>query len=355
MVLRTMGVARPRPFGPGTVRPRSVLGGVQAVAPTTSGYSITALAGAELAARQKDYPVIIANHCLRDAFRLARIPVLSARAGAGWVANGAGLSGADLGDAAYPVHRLWDGHGHRASRSTSENCDLLVDFGSGHEQTFDAIYVGGLSAPGGPGTPWLAVYASADGSAWTDVVCRFSAGQAYEQTYGPTGTAVAHARLGASTPQRFSGVRYLRFEFLSWGSPAQIGELWLGHSYQLPRHFDTPLSDRREVSAVAGGESGCALTARRVRNHGGAHLPAVLTLDGDTEVADAINQWWRPSKEGTWPVVLLTKPYTGAFGRLVRAPGSPTFDPVAAAPPGYQRRSLTVEFAEVADFAGEAP
>lgn len=343
----------PLPFGPGIRSRRTPV--VEADTFADATWSSTELTGAELAARQADRPVILAAHCLRDAFARTTTPL------ARWTVTGAGFAGADIVEDGYPTYRAYDGHGHRATKPDSTfdpgsggGVDLLVDFGADNLQSFDAIYIATLNESPGEEIS-VSIADDSEFSVHSETILGLVSGAPYGPASGPTATVMAHAGLGISTPARYSGVRFLKVSFGAWDPAPLLAELWLGRSYQLPRHFDTPQSDRREVSRVAGQESRCGLTARRTRSVGGAQLPAGLTLSGDVEAGEAFEHWWQASRRGVCPVVLINNPYTGAIGRLVRTPGAPVFDPEAAEPPGWARRSLAVELAEAAPFYGDMP
>ena len=345
--LRTTGIARPRPFGPGTVRPRRHYGDPP-IAEGTSSWSSAELTGAELAARQKGYPVIVAAHALRDAFLDQASPV------ARWSSDGT-TGGSDDTDPDHPAARAYDGHGHRVTKPLGANTNsrYVVDFGEGNEQTFDAVYIAGDNLEDADTVVGIAI---ADDGSFTSPTffVGFTPGGTYGRGTGPVANVMASAFLGhtGTEPRRYSGVRFLVLVVVSTAKlQPRLTELWLGRSYQLPRHFDTPQSDRREESAVSGDDSPRAgLTARRTRRSGGAYLPVSLTLNGDDEAGEARDYWWIPSHEGGEPVVLITGPYTDAQGRLMRMRSGPEFDPVDEGP---NARPLGVELVEMAPFAGD--
>lgn len=112
-----------------------------------------------------------------------------------------------------------------------------------------------------------------------------------------------------STARRYTAVQYMAF-YVYFGGAAQtpqLGELFLGRSYQLPfapEFPDDPDHDRRK-SATTETESG--VITETVHNAGKYVLSANIVTDGDTE-AQVMKDFWKATGRGKFPFIWIPKP-----------------------------------------------
>lgn len=129
------------------------------------------------------------------------------------------------------------------------------------------------------------------------------------------GSSDAYSSSG--TAQRYSSVVYARLKIVGAGSSEnQMGELWLGHRYQLQRNPDIPWNNKNEASLAADYVSNSGITKRYTFYRGQALRTFQASIAAAAEIT-VIDGWFNAINEGTRPFVYIETPSSSAQAIVV--------------------------------------
>ena len=122
---------------------------------------------------------------------------------------------------------------------------------------------------------------------------------------------------GVGTAQRYSGVEYARLVVThSSSKDPEIGEIWLGHRYQLQRNPDIPWNNKNEASLAADYVSNSGITKRYTFYRGQALRTFQASIAAAAEIT-VIDGWFNAINEGTRPFVYIETPSSSAQAIIV--------------------------------------